>query len=206
MPLGDRALLVRFGERLDDASNAAAIGFAGRVEAAAIPGVVEVVLNLVSVLLRFDPEVMDFERLAGEVRLLGPGEAEVSRGAEHRVAVTFDGADLEEVAALVGMSVEAFVTTHNARVLRVLATGFAPGFLYCGLHDAPLVVPRRAVVRRQVPAGTLLFAAGQTAITSTPIPTGWHVIGRTEFRNFDAAVTPPTQVRAGDRVRFEVAR
>lgn len=206
MPLGDRALLVRFGERLDDAANAAAIGFAGRVEATAIPGVVEVVPNLVSVLLRFDPDVTDFERLAGEVRLLGPGESAGSPGAEHRVAVTFDGADLEEVAALVGLSTEAFVAAHNARVLRVLATGFAPGFLYCGMHQAALVVARRPVVRRQVPAGTVLFAAGQTAITSTPIPTGWHVIGRTEFRNFDAAATPPTHVRAGDSVRFEVAR
>jgi allophanate hydrolase subunit 1 len=56
-----------------------------------------------------------------------------------------------------------------------------------------------------VPAGTVLFAAGQTAITSTPIPTGWHVIGHTGFRNFDPGAEPPATVRGGDTIRFEVA-
>jgi allophanate hydrolase subunit 1 len=58
-----------------------------------------------------------------------------------------------------------------------------------------------------VPAGTILFAAGQTAIAATPIPTGWHLIGRTEFRNFDPNADPPCLLKAGDLVRFsEVAQ
>jgi KipI family sensor histidine kinase inhibitor len=206
LPLGDRGLLVRFGETVSDEANWAVIGLAARLEAAAIPGVVEVVPNLVSVLLRYQPEAITFERLAGEVRLLVAGAAEAPvAGAEHSIAVSFDGEDLEEVAGLLKLSRAEFIAAHNAKPLRVLATGFAPGFLYCGLHPEALAVPRRSVVRRQVPAGTVLFAAGQTAITSTPIPTGWHVIGHTGFRNFDAGAEPPTTVMAGDTMRFEVA-
>lgn len=206
LPLGDRGLLVRFGETLSDEANRAAIGFAARVEMAGVPGVVEVVPNLVSVLLRYESAAITFERLTGEVRLLvsGAGEA-ITSGAQHGVAVTFDGEDLDEVAALVKLSPGEFIAAHNAAPLRVLATGFAPGFLYCGMHPDALAVPRRGVVRRQVPAGTVLFAAGQTAITSTPIPTGWHVIGHTSFRNFDAAAEPPTAVHAGDTICFEAA-
>lgn len=206
MPLGDRALLVRFGDRLTDEINARAITFATRAEAASLPGVVEVVPNLASVLLRYDPQVIDFDRLAGEIRLLGAGADNAPAGSAHVVPVAFDGADLGEVAGLVGLTAEAFVATHNEQPLRVLATGFAPGFIYCGMHTAALHVARRQVVRRQVPAGTVLFAAGQTAITSTAIPTGWHMIGHTSFRNFDPVATPPTHVRAGDAIRFEVAR
>ena len=206
LPLGDRALLVRFGETLTDEANRAAIGFATLVERADVAGVLEVVPNLVSVLLRYEPAVITFNRLAGEVRLLFPGPPEADgSGTQDRVAVTFDGEDVDEVAALVKLPRTEFIATHNAAPLRVLATGFAPGFLYCGMHPEALVVPRRNVVRRQVPAGTVLFAAGQTAITSTPIPTGWHVIGHTGFRNFDPAAEPPTRVRAGDLIRFEVA-
>ncbi len=141
MPLGDRALLVRFGERLDDASNAAAIGFAGRVEAAAIPGVVEVVPRSCFGAAAFRSGGRRIST-GWRVRCGCSGRARLwcRRGRSIEVAVTFDGADLEEVAALVGLSAEAFVATHNARVLRVLATGFAPGFLYCGMHEAPLVV------------------------------------------------------------------
>ena len=206
LPLGDRALLIRFAEMLSDEANRAAIAFAARIEAEAVPGVAEVVPNLVSVLLRYEPAAITFDRLAGEVRLLAsaPEEA-VAAGAEHRVAVSFDGDDLDEVAGLLKLPPAGFIDAHNAVPLRVLATGFAPGFLYCGLHPDALVVPRRNIVRRQVPAGTVLFAAGQTAISSTPIPTGWHVFGHTGFRNFDPGAEPPATVRGGDTIRFEVA-
>ena len=46
LPLGDRGLLVRFGEVLWDVANRAAIALAARIEMATIPGVVEVVPNL----------------------------------------------------------------------------------------------------------------------------------------------------------------
>jgi KipI family sensor histidine kinase inhibitor len=205
-PLGDCGLLLRFADSLSEAANVAAIGFAQRAAAERLPGVEEVVPNLVSVLLRYDAAAVDFERLAGEVRLLvcGPLD-ELAPGRECVVPVVFDGNDLDEVAAGLGMERGAFVTAHCARPLRVLAIGFAPGFAYCGFHEERLHVPRRAEVRARVPAGTVLFAAGQTAITSTDIPTGWHVIGHTGFRNFDPARSPPSQLVAGDMVRFEVA-
>jgi KipI family sensor histidine kinase inhibitor len=206
LPLGDRGLLVRFGETLSDAANRAAIDLARRIEAAAIPDVVEVVPNLISVLVRYEPTRLTFDRLAGEIRLLAPAaDDSIAAGVRHAVAVSFDGEDLEEVAELVELPVADFIRAHNTAPLRVLATGFAPGFVYCGMHPEALAVPRRAAVRRQVPAGTVLFAAGQTAITSTPIPTGWHVIGHTGFRNFDPAAEPPSAVRAGDSIEFEVA-
>jgi len=206
MPLGDRGLLVRFGDALSEPANRAAIAFGQRAMAASLPGVEEVVPNLVSVLLRYTPGKVDFDRLAGEVRLLlsSPGTI-AGEQREHRLPVTFDGGDLPEVAALLGMDVGAFVSAHCAAELRVLATGFAPGFVYCGFHAESLRVPRRAEVRPRVPAGTVLFAAGQTALASTAIPTGWHVIGHTLVRNFDPQAMPPTRLAAGDKVRFEVA-
>jgi len=205
LPLGDRGLLVRFSDTLSEAANRAAVKFGRRAEAARLPGVVEVVPNLVSVLLRYAADV-DFERLAGEVRLIvSTPDDEAVPGPEHDVSMSFDGEDVNEVAALLGLERNAFIAAHCARPLRVLATGFAPGFVYLGFHEERLRVPRRAEVRRQVPAGTVLFAAGQTAITSTAVPTGWHVIGHTGFRNFDAGVSPPTRLAAGDMVRFGVA-
>jgi KipI family sensor histidine kinase inhibitor len=203
LPLGDRGLLVRFGEVLSDDANRAAIAFSQRIEAAAIPDVVEVVPNLISVLVRYEPARMTFDRLAGEIRLLASGTNDaIVEGVRHSVTISFDGEDLGQVAELLDMPMADFVAAHHAAPLRVLATGFAPGFIYCGMHPAALVVPRRSMVRRQVPAGTVLFAAGQTAVTSTAIPTGWHVIGHTGFRNFDPAADPPTTVRAGDSIEF----
>jgi KipI family sensor histidine kinase inhibitor len=205
MPLGDSGLLVRFADSLSEPANAAALGFAREAEAAGLPGVVEIVPNLVSVLLRYDPRQIGFDRLAGEVRLLVGGEQPEVSGAEHRIEVRYDGEDLAEVCDLLGLTEAAFVAAHGATPLRVLAVGFAPGFLYCGFHPPELHLPRRSTVRPPVPAGTVLFAAGQTAVAATPIPTGWHVIGHTDLRNFDAGAQPPVTVLAGDRVTFEAA-
>lgn len=207
VPLGDSAFLVRFGTTLTDAANRAAIALASLLEREPLPGVAEVVPNLVSVLLRYDPLTATPSAITGELRLrlFSLADATASEAA-WTVGVTFDGPDLDEVAAALAMPTGDFVAAHNASSLRVLATGFAPGFVYCGLHPQPLVLPRRPVVRPSVPPGSVLFAAGQTAITATEMPTGWHVIGRTSFINFDPSAMPPTRMSAGDHVQFEVAQ
>jgi KipI family sensor histidine kinase inhibitor len=173
-------------------------------------GVEEIVPNLVSVLVRYDPSRVSFAEVQGELRLrlFGLENAGFELDLGRKIAVRFggeDGPDLKEVAGLLGITADAFIVAHNRADLRVLATGFAPGFVYCGFHSNDLVVPRRAVVRPKVPAGSVLFAAGQTAIAATDIPTGWHVIGRTDFRNFDPMLERPTVLSAGERLTFEVA-
>ena len=206
LPLGDSGLLVRFGSTLTDAANRAAIALARRLDHDPIAGVAEIVPNLVSVLLRYDPLTGSPATIAGELRLRLEGLEEAG-GDQDRwvIPVVFDGPDLIEVAGALAMDAEAFIAAHNAAPLRVLATGFAPGFVYCGLHAEGLVLPRRTSVRAMVPAGSVLFAAGQTAIAANEMPTGWHVIGHTDFANFEPTAEPPTRLGAGDVVQFEVA-
>ncbi|HEY8595663.1 MAG TPA: allophanate hydrolase subunit 1 [Devosiaceae bacterium] len=211
LPLGDSAILVRFADKLDDLGNRAAVGFSRHLEDHPIPGVLEIMPNLVSVLLRYDATTTGFDSLAGEVRLAIAASDGQPAGEETRQEIEVEfggeaGPDLGSVASALNMSVDEFIQAHNASDLRVLATGFAPGFVYCGLHDQSLRLERRRDVRSRVPAGSVLFAAGQTAIAATPIPTGWHVIGRTGFRNFDPEADPPTMLRAGQRVKFRSAR
>lgn len=207
VPLGDTAVLVRFGASLDDEANKAALKLAQRLSDAPIDGVLEVVPSLVSVLVRYDPGRIEPFRLSGEIAMRLEGQSAMA-ASEHVIKVRFggeDGPDLDAVAASLSLSVHAFIDQHCAAPLRVLATGFAPGFVYCAFHPEGLALPRRQEVRPRVPVGSVLFAARQTAIAATDIPTGWHVIGRTDFRNFDAMQMPPTQIAAGDMIRFEAA-
>lgn len=209
-PLGDQAILIRFGTQLTDAANRCAVACARRLRGDPPAGTTEIAASLVSVLVRYDARRVQYEDLAGDLRLvlatLRPEGA--ASGRRHLVQAEFGGAagpDLEAVAGKLALTPEAFIAKHNATPLRVLSTGFAPGFVYCGLHGEGMHVPRRATVRPSVPPGTLLFAAGQTAITATPVPTGWHVIGRTAFRNFDPQASSPTVLGEGDAVAFEAA-
>jgi len=206
--IGDSGLLVKFGTSLSEVANHRAIRCAEALRNANLHGVVEVVPSLVSVLLCYDPWRTSLSVLQGEVRLLisvMPDEHQPVRR-RHTVAVAFGGdggPDLQQVASALGLRVQDFVNRHNSGLLRILATGFAPGFMYCGFHSQELHLPRRTSLRASVPAGSVLFASGQTAIAATEIPTGWHVIGTTSLRNFDASASPPTVLRAGDEVTFE---
>jgi KipI family sensor histidine kinase inhibitor len=201
MPLGDRALLVRFADTLSDAANRAAIALARQLDADTPEGVEEIAPGLVSVLLRTRPGA-DLARLRGEV-MLRMGEVDgAAASVRHTIEIAFDGEDLAEVSGMLNVTPDEFIASHNELPVRVLATGFAPGFVYCGFHDRHMVVPRRETVRPMVTAGTVLFAAGQTAIAATPIRTGWHIIGRTAFQNFDPACDPPTTLQPGDIVQF----
>ena len=209
-PLGERALVVRFGSALDDLANSRAIGLAERIAHSGIEGVEDVTPGLVSVLVSYDPRRIAFFRLSGEIALLADQtDCQVRAPAAHSLEVRYGGAagpDLEHVAQFLGLSVDAFIAAHGEDSLRVLAIGFAPGFAYCGFHPEALTIPRRRAVRQSVPAGSILFAARQTAVAATEIPTGWHVIGRTatptltlDTNAANCLLTP------GDSVRFEEA-
>lgn len=204
-PLGDRALTVTFGDSLSLDANRRAIAAAHAIARGGIGGVTEIAPNLVSVFVGYDPERVAFYRLSGEIALLFDRlDAGEEGGTEIAIETHYGGdggPDLPVVSEFLGLSPAEFIARHARATLRVLAIGFAPGFVYCGVHDPDLLVPRRQALR-QVPKGSVLFAAGQTALCATPIPTGWHVIGRTDFDNFDPSSPHPVRLSAGDRVRF----
>ncbi len=207
LAVGDSGLLIKFATQLSDKANKRAIAGAHKLAGAAISGVEEIAPSLVSVLLRYDPKKIGFFALCNQVRLALTTSAVnngfVAKLREIPVAYGGEGGpDLDCAARLCHLPVNEFIAAHCRSEIRVLATGFAPGFIYCGLHEKALNIPRRVKIHARVPPGSILFAAGQTAITATSIPTGWHVIGRTDFANFQPNLDPPILLEAGDMVRF----
>lgn len=86
------------------------------------------------------------------------------------VPVRYDGADLTEVARLLGLTEAEVVAEHTGTVWRCAFVGFAPGFGYLESPDARLTVPRRPQSRTTIPAGAVALAGGYSAVypRSTP--------------------------------------
>ena len=57
--------------------------------------------------------------------------------------------------------------------------------------------------RPRAEASSLLIAGGQALITTVPMPTGWHVLGRTPERFFSLGRDPVVLAAVGDEVRFD---
>jgi KipI family sensor histidine kinase inhibitor len=79
---------------------------------------------------------------------------------------------------------------------------FSPGFRTGDLPQA-LALPRRADPRLRVPAGSISIATSLTAIYPYESPGGWHLIGATPIRLFDADRPRPALFAPGDAITFE---
>nr|WP_229797922.1 allophanate hydrolase subunit 1 [Planomonospora parontospora] len=118
------------------------------------------------------------------------------------VPVVYDGADLDEVAALSGLTAGEVVERHTGRELVVGWLGFAPGFAYLTGLDPALHVPRLATPRTSVPAGAVAVAGPYSAVYPSASPGGWRLLGRSPMAVWDVAADPPAVLTPGTRVRF----
>lgn len=195
---GEAALLVEL------ADVGAVMALLASFEDDPVDGVEEVVPAARTVLLRLSLRA-DAGRIAEQMRSRELPAYQPVAGEVVTIPVTYDGADLAEVARLSGLSTADIVAAHTGSELTVAFCGFAPGFGYLvGLPEA-LQVPRRGEPRTAVPAGAVGLAGEFTGVYPRESPGGWQLIGRTHASLWDIERDPPALLRPGTRVRFRTA-
>jgi inhibitor of KinA len=112
------------------------------------------------------------------------------------------GPDLNEVAALHGLTAAQVIELHASNTYLVYFLGFVPGFAYLGELPEALVMPRLATPRRIVPAGSVGIAGHQTGVYPFVTPGGWRLVGRTPLAMFRTDRDGLSLLSIGDRVRF----
>jgi KipI family sensor histidine kinase inhibitor len=204
-PLGDAALLVELGQRVDTALNSRAIALARALRAR--NGVREVVPGYATVTIHYDPDRTSVRALTRAVeQLIEQRPPPAPPGRLHRIPVVYDGPDLELTAEALGLAVDELVELHTGPTYRCFMIGFTPGWAYLGPLPERLRLPRRQVPRTAVPAGMVAIGGAQTGIYPLPTPGGWHLIGRTSVPMFLPDANPPCLLQTGDRVRFFAVR
>jgi len=200
-PLGDAALLVVLGARVDTAVNTRAQALAAALRKRR--GVREALAGYGSVTVHYDPDQVSYKALRDAVAgLQSHRPPPATPGRLHRIPVVYDGPDLEDAARTLGLGVEDVIRLHTEPVYRVFMVGFTPGLPYMGPLRPELRLPRRSVPRTHVPAGSVAIANLQTTIYPLPTPGGWNLLGRTSMKLFLPGSDPPTLLRTGDRVKF----
>lgn len=215
-PLGDCALLVVLGDRIDAELNDQVHAGAEVLRQAGINAVHDIAPAFASICVQYDPagwaDVNDdrspFVRLAERIgAILENVQPDHDTATDDPLEIPVCYApqfapDLEVVAARAGLSADEIVARHTAAEYRVAMLGFAPGFAYLLGLDAALHTPRRREPRLHVPAGAVAIGGEQTGIYPRESPGGWQIIGRTPLLMFDPAREPPALLAAGQRVRF----
>lgn len=194
----DRALLVEAAD-LDEAMR---LNLAWR----GLPGIIERVPGARTVLVHFDPTRISAATLAELLESTELSDGRVQDAGEVTIPVQYDGEDLAETAALLGVSSDELVDRHLAAQWRVAFSGFAPGFGYIVGSDPLFDVPRRPSPRTRVPAGAVALAGEFTGVYPRESPGGWQLIGHTDAVMWDLDREQPALLVPGAAVRFARVR
>lgn len=212
-PLGEDALLLRFGDAIDADANRRVHAAAARIAARRPAWLRDLVPAYASLALFVEVDAGDTDVLAEAERWLRasdccdpPTASEDAVDSEvFEIPVRYGGEfgpDLEAVAGHARLPVRDAIERHAAGDYRVAMLGFAPGFPYLLGLDPALATPRLATPRTRVPAGSVGIGGAQAGLYPREGPGGWRLIGRTPLRLFDAARPTPSLLRPGQRVRF----
>lgn len=177
-------------------------------------GLIEYVEGYDSILLSFEkkPEMTTLTDWL-ESSVWGSGAASTRQSADdriHEVLVEYNGPDLDQVARALGLSNEEVVQLHSGAIYRVRFMGFSPGFPYLDGLSPRLHLPRKAMPRKRIAAGSVAIGGSHAGIYTVDSPGGWHLLGQTKpiFFNQQAAQAKRPdakhvfQLQPGDQVRF----
>ena len=196
---GDQALLLEFDSTAD------VLAWTATLTAAQLLGVLDIVPASRTILIKLaDPRYQAPTRQRVSKLRLQPGAAPVRPAAQAHVTidVTYDGADLHEVATLTGLTPAQVIAAHTGTPWQVGFMGFAPGFAYLVGGDERLQVPRRAEPRTSVPSGAVALAGEFSGIYPRQSPGGWQLIGVTDAVLFDVHRDQPALLTPGTWVQF----
>lgn len=214
-PLGDAALTVDFGNRIDEILNGEVIARFNQLRQQPLPGMIEAVPAYCSLTVFYDvlllkkknhlhQTVYEWMKQELEERLQQPVLTNTMTERLIKIPVCYEdefAMDIQQLATTKNISVDDVVQTHTARQYKVYMLGFLPGFSYMGEVDEKIAMPRKPQPVN-VAAGSVGIAGKQTGIYPLASPGGWQIIGRTPLKLFNEADEEPTLLRAGDRVQF----
>ena len=206
-PLGDSALLVQLGDKIDSAINQRVHALNALLQTNSIAGIVETVPAYCTLLIHYDPLILTFDQVKRWVRDEMTQLADSFHRTPRRLEIPIryggaSGLDLETVAAAKNISIADVIRIHSEREYTVYMMGFTPGFPYLGTLDERLSMPRMESPRTLVKAGSVAIAGSQTGIYPLDSPGGWHLIGWTPLKLFDPTRESPFLFAPGDVIKF----
>src|SRR6266849_6223790 len=203
----DQSLLVCFGQQITLDAHQRVRKLLWLLESEPIAGLRNLHPAYCSLLIKFDILKLQHGELEATLRpylerlddvILPPSrqlEIPVCYGGEY-------GPDLDDVAAMHGMTPARAIELHASTNYLVYFLGFVPGFAYLGELPEALVTPRLATPRRRVPRGSVGIAGNQTGVYPFATPGGWRLLGRTPIAMFRSDRDGLGLLSIGDRVRF----
>lgn len=213
--LGDAAITIDFGNMIDQTINHQVISRFHQLRENPFLGIIDIVPAYSSITIHYDIAKIrhlnsgtetafeTVEKLLEEKMMQSVPERTIEKRLI-KIPVCYEteyAPDLLQFLSAKNMSREEFVALHTQKTYNVFMIGFLPGFAYMGEVDEKIAMPRKPQPNI-VAAGSVGIAGKQTGIYPLISPGGWHIIGRTPLKLFDANREEPILLKAEDSVQF----
>ncbi|MGB0902184.1 5-oxoprolinase subunit B family protein [Halocynthiibacter sp.] len=205
-PVGDSGVMIRFGDVIREDIHADVLAMDSAITRANIPGVRELVPSFTGLLVVYDPLKTEYQTLMQAISALSVGGAQASEAREWVLPTCYEDGfapDLQMVSDQTGLSTDAVINAHTGATYKLYMYGFAPGYGYLGGTDDSIQLPRKTAPVRDIPKGAVMIAGPQCIVTTMVMPSGWWVIGRTDFEVFQPFSDDPFPISVGDTIRFK---
>ena len=213
--LGETALIIDFGNTIDESINKLVHSLFYQLQNDPIPGMIEAVPGYSSLTIYYDilfirntlnKQTTAFEWVSESLKKFIPKE-NIETGDPQilvKVPVCYEieyAPDLGFIASQNKISPDEVIYLHTSTTYHIYMLGFLPGFAYMGMVDEKI-----SSSRKQKPvfveAGSIGIAGKQTGIYPFRSQGGWQIIGRTPLKLFDKEKINPVLFKAGDKVQF----
>ena len=215
-PLGDQAVVLTFGQTIDETVHSNIQQVLQAIQAANFPWVIDIVPSYTTICVYYDVvqialmyNHLPYKFVVDSLLALNIVKSTERHTSIIEIPVLYggeDGPDLSYVASYCGLTEDDVILRHTSREYKVHMLGFLPGFPYLSGLDETIAVPRKEVPSALVRAGSVGIAGQQTGIYPLDSPGGWQIIGRTTLPLFDVTKTPPNTIQAGDTIKFVAIR
>ncbi|MDB5208333.1 MAG: pxpB [Flavisolibacter sp.] len=211
-PLGDSALLIHLGNRIDDGLNKKVLHLFHTLQQLSLPEIIDVVPAYSSLAIYYDVVSLHqknatafdaMKNLLKPILEAADGQS-LSTKRQVKIPVCYTkmyAPDLEALAFDKNLSTKEVIGLHVAITYRVYMIGFIPGFAYMGKVDSRIATARKNTPQN-VAAGSVAIAGEQTGIYPFASPGGWNIIGRTPIKLFDKEKEEPVLLQPGDEIQF----
>ncbi len=213
--LGDAAATIDFGNVIDQTINQEVISRFHQLKGKPFPGIIDIVPAYSSLTIHYDilkvrqhnpvtETAFETVKQLLEEKMKQPVSERRIEKRLIKIPVCYEAEfapDLQQFISAKNISREELIALHTQKTYNVFMIGFLPGFAYMGEVDEKIAMPRKQQPNI-VAAGSVGIAGKQTGIYPLISPGGWHIIGRTPLKLFDAGRTEPILLRAEDTVQF----
>ncbi|MCB2307690.1 5-oxoprolinase subunit PxpB [Clostridium estertheticum] len=204
---GDRALVVEFGDKIEDQVNSKIRSLTVAIAQEGVIGINETIPTYRSLMVIYDPMIMELDELISVLKsiILKMHELELPGAKVIEIPTLYGGEygpDIEFVAKHNKISIDEVIKIHTDREYLIYMIGFTPGFPYLGGMSDKIEAPRLQNPRTKIPVGSVGIAGKQTGIYPVESPGGWQLIGRTPVKLYDPCRDEPVLLNAGDYIKF----